>query len=275
MKYVAFLDILGFKNTLRNLKHSGAKSYIVKFSLEIYNEWKRNNKNSLDGYVISDSLIINSKDVSEKSLHDIINVTYEICRKEFIKNGILLRGGIAKGDFDKLNAESIDSLQKGLIVGQAYVDAYLLEGSNKLIGISMSKDVYSDICNFDFFNRDIVAEDDKYILRYIDIKLLMNPDNLYEFIKSAKESKWKPHYYNTIYFAIKGEKSKSSIDLVFSNIINAVCNYKPGENWRDIDNFIKNAFSENVMPGFQTRFLKYLRKKIIKSNEEISNNFIL
>ena len=85
MKYVAFLDILGFKNTLRNLKHSGAKSYIVKFSLEIYNEWKRNNKNSLDGYVISDSLIINSKDVSEKSLHDIINVTYEICRKEFIK----------------------------------------------------------------------------------------------------------------------------------------------------------------------------------------------
>lgn len=71
----------------------------------------------------------------------------EICRSEFTENGILIRGAIAKGEFDKIPATELPKLQKQLIVGQAYVDAYLLENSVKVIGINLSKEVYQDIRN--------------------------------------------------------------------------------------------------------------------------------
>ena len=44
-------------------------------------------------------------------------------------------------------ARELKNLRKELIVGQAYVDAYLLENSVKTIGINLSKDVYDDLQN--------------------------------------------------------------------------------------------------------------------------------
>ena len=73
------------------------------------------------------------------------NLVLLICKDEFAQNGILLRGAIAKGEFDEMPAREMKNLRKELIVGQAYVDAYLLENSVKTIGINLSKDVYDDL----------------------------------------------------------------------------------------------------------------------------------
>lgn len=266
VKYVAFLDILGFKNKIRGLQPGKAKDFIFDFSgtiFKIFNE--KNSDGRINGYIVSDSVILYSKDDSKDSLEALIKLTREICKNEFIDNNILMRGAIAKGEFDKVPAKEISSLEKGLIVGEAYIDAYVGEGSIKVMGVILSKDVYNDILHNNI-KKDIVEgtknKEKYYLLRYINVDFLCE-DNLTKFITRAKESKWLPHYYNTIYFATKKENDKK-IEEMFVNIENTVCNKRPSKNWRDLDLFIKNAFAEGVIYAFKSKFLKHIRKKFIQ-----------
>ena len=270
MKYVAFLDILGFRNRIRGLKAEEAKDLIFDFSGTIFNIFmKENSNNKINGYIVSDSVILYSNDDSKDSLEALIKLTGEICKNEFIDNNILMRGAIAKGEFDKVPAKEISSLEKGLIVGEAYIDAYVGEGSIKVMGVILSEDVYKDILDNNI-KKDIVEgtknKEKYYLLRYINVDFLCK-DNLTKFITRAKESKWLPHYYNTIYFATKKENDKK-IEEMFVNIENTVYNKLSNKNWnknwRDIDLFIKNAFAEGVINDFKSKFLKHIRKKLIQ-----------
>ena len=313
MKYVAFLDILGFKDRIRGLKAEEAKDLIRAFSGTIFNIFngknsdgknsnkknsnkknsdkknsdKKNSDSKINGYIVSDSVILYSEDDSKDSLEALIKLTREICEKEFIENSILIRGAIEKGEFDKVPAEELPDLEKGLIVGEAYIKAYLVEdsGSVKAMGVILSEDVYEDIKDIldpnitkdiedikDILNpnitKDIVEEkkDKKYyLLRYINVDFLCkdNLKNFITFITLAKESKWLPHYYNTIYFVIKKENDKK-IEEMFVNIENIVYNKHSNKNWRDLDLFIKNAFAERVINDFKSKFLKHIRKKLIQ-----------
>ena len=266
VKYVAFLDILGFKNKIRGLQPGKAKDFIFDFSGTIFNIFmKENSNNKINGYIVSDSVILYSSDYSKDSFEALIKLTGEICKNEFIDNNILMRGAIAKGEFDKVPAKEISSLEKGLIVGEAYIDAYVGEGSIKVMGVILSEDVYKDILDNNI-KKDIVEgtknKEKYYLLRYINVDFLCK-DNLTKFITRAKESKWLPHYYNTIYFATKKENDKK-IEEMFVNIENTVCNKRPSKNWRDLDLFIKNAFAEGVIYAFKSKFLKHIRKKFIQ-----------
>ena len=302
MKYVAFLDILGFKDRIRGLQPEEAKKLIRAFSQTIFdifkkknsdkeNSDKENSNDKIKGYIVSDSVILYSEDDKKDSLEALIKLTREICEKEFIENSILIRGAIEKGEFDKVPAEERLDLEKGLIVGEAYIKAYLVEdsGSVKAMGVILSEDVYEDIKDIldpnitkdiedikDILNpnitKDIVEEkkDKKYyLLRYINVDFLCkdNLKNFITFITLAKESKWLPHYYNTIYFVIKKENDKK-IEEMFVNIENTVYNKLSNKNWnknwRDIDLFIKNAFAEGVINDFKSKFLKHIRKKLIQ-----------
>lgn len=272
MKYVAFLDILGFKDKLRNLKHTGAKDYIGKYSTCIYNVFMNTNLNhEINGYIVSDSVILYSKDTDPNSLKTLIKMIKEICRSEFTKNGILIRGAIAKGEFDKIPATELPKLQKQLIVGQAYVDAYLLENSVKVIGINLSQEVYQDIINANIPN-DIFEEkngkDTNYLLRCINMDFLLCENNLFRFIKLAQKSKWLPHYYNTIHFALKNEKDSKKIEELLTTIESVVYDGKPSENWRQLDDYIQNVFSEGVIDGFKQRFLKHIRHHLTTRYKE-------
>ena len=88
-----------------------------------------NSNREINGYIVSDSVILYSRDTSENSLDSHVRMIKKICRSEFARSGILICGAIAKGEFDKIPATELPKLQKQLIVGQAYVDAYLLENS--------------------------------------------------------------------------------------------------------------------------------------------------
>ncbi len=263
-KYVAFLDILGFKDTLKSLKQCEAEEYIKNFSRVIYNIWNENNYKDVKGYVVSDSVIVYTMNVGEKSLINLIDLLSKMCKEQFKQNNILIRGGLAKGEFEKIEAHELSTLSKGLIVGQAYVDAYLLEGTEKGIGIAISKEVYDDINNVGIIDIENIItfksnNEDKYMLRFIDINFLENDENLELFVFKAIQSNWLPHYYNTLYFSMIRENNKEVIDNIFKNIINII-KEKSDSNWRVLDAFIENAFNENVNPRFKQRFLRYIRQ---------------
>lgn len=270
MKYVAFLDVLGFKDKLGKMKQYEAAEFIRNFSTTAFRQWEIENIFKLKGYIVSDSFVIYSDDTSCEALEEMVRVVTNICRREFADNSILLRGAIAKGDFEKLEAKEISTLQKGLIVGQAYVDAYLLEGTVKSTGIVLSADVYEDLINIGTYSDNLFKEtiDKKthYILRYLTLDFLLVDDNLANFVKLATESEWLPHYYNTIYFSLQREKNTKKVHQIFANILDLVCENHPNENWRAIDVFIKNAFDSNVIDDFKTRFLKYIRQNIFNTS---------
>ncbi len=60
-KYVAFLDILGFKNKLKRISQENAKNYIKAFSTTIYKIFQYNNQlnsRKINGFIVSDSVIL-------------------------------------------------------------------------------------------------------------------------------------------------------------------------------------------------------------------------
>lgn len=266
MKYVAFLDILGFKETLKKMKQLEAEEYISKFSSTAFKEWEKIKPALLEGYIVSDSFIIYSKSVSEDSLKALLRLVDSICKKEFSENSILIRGAIASGDFERIKAKELVSLKKGLIVGQAYIDAYLLEGSIKMPGIALSESVYKDLNNIDEFSKNLFdvkkGKENIHILRYLSVDYFLEEMRLEQFVCLATNSQWLPHYYNAIYFAFARENNDKKVQQVFANIFNLVCKGNPRDYWRDIDRFIRNAFHPDVDDRFQTRLLKYLRAKI-------------
>ena len=266
MKYVAFLDILGFKQMLKAMDQNNATEFISDFSRTAYLEWEKLNPCFLNGYIVSDSFIIYSNNLSEDALNELLHLTDNICKSEFSENSILIRSAIAKGGFDKLEAKELNTLKKGLIVGQAYVDAYLLESTVKVPGIILSEQVYEDVQNISEFSNSIfedkASERTSYIFRYLSSDYLLREDRLIKFVKLAQKSGWLPYYYNAIYFALKNENNNNKVDQVFENILCIVCSKHPKENWKDIDTFISNSFDKNVINAFQKRLLRFLRQKL-------------
>ena len=266
-KYVAFLDILGFKYKLKQLGQESAKKYIGDFSETAYQEWKSLNAQYVEGYIVSDSFILNTKNTTRQALNELLVIIDTISKKEFSANKILIRGAIAKGEFEKMPAAELDSLSKGLMVGQAYVDAYTMEDSAKIAGILLTQEVYDDISEFNLqfeCSEEKSTNGSNFVMRYLDFDFLSDQDNLFAFVSLAAESNWLPHYYNTLHFALRNEGNKQKAYNIFDNIIG--CLGEPSENWRDIDKFIKNAFDKDVMSGYQTRFLGYIRERIMRGS---------
>lgn len=97
---------------------------------------------------------------------------------------------------------------------------------------------------------------------------LLCENNLFRFIKLAQKSKWLPHYYNTIHFALKNEKDSKKIEELLTAIEDVVCDGKPSGNWRQLNGYIRNAFSEGVIEGFKQRFLKHIRHHLTTRYKE-------
>lgn len=264
MKYVAFLDILGFKERLKKVTHADAQTYIQQFSSIIYKNFQKIGNNRINGYVFSDSLILYSLDTELINLLDLVKLIQNICKDEFIEKGFLIRGSITRGQFDEINANNLDNLRKGLLVGTAFIEAYTLESSEKVIGITLSKPVYEDLYDNNYLEEEIENDNNtSYFIRYIDLDFLLSGRNLHEFINLAVESEWKPHYYNAIYLAIKNESNDKKIEDLFIKVENIIVNIPSKVGWRALDDFIENAFAKEVKVGFKKRFLKHIRNRLV------------
>lgn len=268
MKYVAFLDVLGFKQTLKNLNQNSAEQFISTLSSLLYRIWEEKNAQQsqhINGYIVSDSIIVYTNNDKPCALQELLEYILEVCKRAFIEQSILFRCGIAKGEFNYLKAHSFENLKKGLIVGQAYVDAYLLEDQAKVSAIVVDASVANDIKEHTSYDIDELKGKGRslcYTLKWATIDLLLDGQNMKNYIKLAQKSEWLPHYYNTLYLFLSKTKNEKKQFQVFENIIDIIANGDKGQNYRLINKFIENIFNDDVEHKFKQMFLKYLREKI-------------
>lgn len=273
-KYVAFIDILGFKNWLKDNDQYEANKYIKKYANIVRTEWQKADTTGLSCIVVSDCVVVFSEDTEKNKLSKMISLTKEICIKMFEGTATLMRAAICKGHFEQIphsdDRNYYDNYYENVFVGQAYVDAFLLEEKPKIAGISLSKEVYKDVCNFfpavesEVIPFDRNKETDSYyLIRFFTKEILYRSENMKQFVKQANSAEWLPHYYNIIYALLY--KHSGDKDII-NDIIAAIrdLDSKDSKN-RNIKRFIRNAFSENVEEKFREQFTTYL------SNELISN----
>lgn len=127
--YVAFLDVLGFKNLVFSKLKDSKKKLNIYFNIldKVIKYLKKIDEKKEIGYiVISDSIILTITQGTDKSQK--INNLRQLCIAiSFLQSAlsvedIWIRGAISSGEtyFDKINNQ---------IVGPAYINAYLLEES--------------------------------------------------------------------------------------------------------------------------------------------------
>lgn len=267
MKYVAYVDALGFKNKLNQISHKDAKALIKSYSLEVYKLWKNFDyaeDSNIHGRIFSDTLIIHTNNSEPADLDKILKYLIELYKQVIVNCGLILRGAISIGEFDDLKAEELKNLTKGLIVGTALVDAYILEatkdikGSKIIIRDNLKLTIEKKLSKYSTSKLKKLSEDEcLYEVKWGDIEFLSkdNYKNLIKFIKLGNESNWKSHYYHTLKTFLIKEKQENKFQI-FREILKGIKDYK------NIDFFIQNFFKTDGIPYLQKSFLSYLRKKI-------------
>ena len=135
--FVAFVDISGFKALMKNTEK--AYKALDRFYQIGYNSLRsasnKNNRNRVDGIFISDCGILFSRfndqyhenvnfQTHQDELKNLLNIIKRISI-EMIQNDLMLTTSIAYGKFDYHERIDFSGIEKNLLLGNAYLDAYL------------------------------------------------------------------------------------------------------------------------------------------------------
>jgi hypothetical protein len=150
--FFAFLDILGFRELVRNNKHSDLVelykrivNYQVEFHSQYSEERAKAEKERLREYYkpnglrlvnISDSIMLWTDNSREGALYEIVSAVKMILSIS-MSVGIPLRGAIVKGDVEIL--EQKDSLS---IIGRGLVSAYEMESKQQWSGCVIDEGIF-------------------------------------------------------------------------------------------------------------------------------------
>ena len=126
-RFVAFLDIMGFKERVRRTTHNKLLTQLTDFNKAITSYIGKYQNTEIQLAQFSDSIVLFSNDTTQKSLKTIAEVTRGIMQTA-IKQQIPLKGAIAQGQITC-------DIPKQLFFGQALIDAYLLEENIHYYGI--------------------------------------------------------------------------------------------------------------------------------------------
>jgi hypothetical protein len=134
-RFVAFLDIMGFRDRVYRESHEDVKKMLESFlpairAVEFAFKQKPDTtiiKTNTKPIIFSDSIILVSKDDSEASIKDIFADTIWVC-EEAIAKGIPIKGAIAYGEFTA-------AIDKSLYFGRPLIDAYELQKELQLYGV--------------------------------------------------------------------------------------------------------------------------------------------
>lgn len=151
-RYFAFLDILGFKQLVKNNKHSVLVELykrIVNYQVEFYSQYSaeraESEKARLREYYepsglrlvnISDSIMLWTDNSKLGSLYEIVSAVKMIMSIS-MSVGIPLRGAIVKGD-----VEIFENEQNLSIVGRGLVNAYELESIQDWSGCIIDESIF-------------------------------------------------------------------------------------------------------------------------------------
>jgi hypothetical protein len=158
-RFVAFLDIMGFKDMVLREKHREIKNTLISFypAIKIIKEMaekrmvntsffpiRRYNNSTTRSVVFpvifSDSILLVTNDNSERSAHKLLLYTSVILQRATI-NKIPLKGAIAYGEFTAV-------LGKSLYFGKPLIDAYELQNELQLYGVIMHHTMEKQMTNF-------------------------------------------------------------------------------------------------------------------------------
>lgn len=126
-RFVAFLDIMGFKERVGRTSHNKLLDQLTKFNRDITSYIGKYQNSEIQLAQFSDSIVLFSNDATQKSLKTLAEVTRGIMQTA-IKQQIPIKGAIAQGQITC-------DIPKQLFFGQALIDAYLLEENIHYYGI--------------------------------------------------------------------------------------------------------------------------------------------
>lgn len=271
-KYVAFVDILGFKEIVKRSSQADASRVVTDFSSMVYQSWRSlgyQNSNKINGFIVSDCVIVYTNSDKPSELHSLLQLLLVIFPKAIYENGIMLRASITKGAFEDLPTNTFENLGKRLIVGQAYVEATILESKYKGSQIVFGQSVRDDIREIDgasYLVSEITSTaqnenetDQYYSLHWTNLEEFTREDNLRSFIKLANDSKWLSHYYTTIYLFIRDIHNEQHKREVLNQIWICITDLDTA-NMSCRDTFIMNAFAEELSRPFRQMMAKYFRE---------------
>lgn len=126
-RFVAFLDIMGFKERVARTNHNKLLVQLTKFNKDITGYIGKYQNTEIQLSQFSDSIVLFSNDITTKSLKTLAEVSRGIIQTA-IKSQIPIKGAIAQGQITC-------DIPKQLFFGQALIDAYLLEENIHYYGI--------------------------------------------------------------------------------------------------------------------------------------------
>jgi hypothetical protein len=151
-KYFAFLDIMGFRELVKNNSHEELVTLykrLVNFQVEFYSNYHKENEKAREERLkeyfeptglrlvnISDSIMLWTKDSKEGSLIELASAV-KLLMSISMSIGIPLRGAIVKGDVEILEKENSLS-----IIGLALVHAYETEGKQNWSGCTVENGIF-------------------------------------------------------------------------------------------------------------------------------------
>lgn len=151
-RFVAFLDIMGFKDRVARNDHQEILNELEVFQSNISQYVSYHREANVQLALFSDSILIYSQNDTIESMHALADITSHIMMYAILQDKpIPLRGAIAAG-------QMTCNQTKQLYFGQALIDAYLLEENVKYYGVLVhhSAEKYLHDADFPEF-RDVKA----------------------------------------------------------------------------------------------------------------------
>lgn len=171
-RFVAFLDIMGFKDRVARTNHAQLLEQLTNFNREITSYIGKYKNSEIQLAQFSDSIVLFSNDTTSISLQTLAEVTRGIMQTA-INLQIPMKGAIAQG---KITCD----IPKQLFFGQALIDAYLLEENINYYGIlvhhTAEKSVLKLIDNKKIF-KDIKAPLKSGKISHFELSWYINDDN--------------------------------------------------------------------------------------------------
>ncbi len=185
--YVAFIDILGFKDLVNNNTHEELekiykKSFEINLQLSLSNGLYKIVKDNQDknitvadisnskinSLMISDSIILWTDNISMKNFIDMLIVVRNLLNNGFIF-GTPLRGAISLGNLSFLQTDITSEIKyvQNSLIGKGLIKAYLIESGQNWAGCIIDSDC---IENYQFQFNQIDDKKDIADIEYLEQK---------------------------------------------------------------------------------------------------------
>lgn len=156
-RFVAFLDIMGFKERVARTNHNKLLTQLTKFNRDIAGYIAKYKNTEIQLAQFSDSIVLFSNNTTQSSLKTLADVTRSIMQTA-IKQQIPIKGAIAQGQITC-------DIPKQLFFGQALIDAYLLEENIHYYGILVHHTAENSVTKLNNENNNNIFKDIKAPLK--------------------------------------------------------------------------------------------------------------